>query len=49
MHTLEGHVALVTGASHGIGSAVARLFAAERAAVAVHGRDDGAVAAWSTS
>jgi 3-oxoacyl-[acyl-carrier protein] reductase len=45
MHSLQGHVALVTGASHGIGSAVARLFAAEGAAVAVHGRDDQAVAA----
>jgi 3-oxoacyl-[acyl-carrier protein] reductase len=45
MHSLQGHVALVTGASHGIGSAVARLFAAEGAAVAVHGRDDRAVAA----
>jgi 3-oxoacyl-[acyl-carrier protein] reductase len=42
---LSGHVALITGASHGIGSGVARRFAAEGAAVAVHGRDGDAVAA----
>ena len=42
-NSLEGRVALVTGSSRGIGSAVARLFAAEGAAVAVHGRDGAAV------
>jgi 3-oxoacyl-[acyl-carrier protein] reductase len=36
-------VALVTGSSRGIGAAIARLFAAEGAIVAVHGRDSGAV------
>jgi 3-oxoacyl-[acyl-carrier protein] reductase len=40
---LEGRVALVTGSSRGIGAAIARLFAAEGATVAVHGRDRGAV------
>jgi short chain dehydrogenase len=42
---LEGRVALVTGSSRGIGAAIARLFAAEGATVAVHGRDHGAVEA----
>jgi 3-oxoacyl-[acyl-carrier protein] reductase len=40
---LEGHIALVTGSSKGIGAAIARLFAAEGAIVAVHGRDEAAV------
>lgn len=40
---LEGRVALVTGSSRGIGAAIARLFAAEGATVAVHGRDAAAV------
>lgn len=43
MNTLTGQVALVTGSSRGIGAAIARLFGAEGAAVAVHGRDTGAV------
>lgn len=43
MNTLTGQVALVTGSSRGIGAAIARLFGAEGAAVAVHGRDAGAV------
>lgn len=43
MKTLAGQVALVTGSSRGIGAAIARLFAAHGAAVAVHGRDAAAL------
>jgi 3-oxoacyl-[acyl-carrier protein] reductase len=38
----------VTGSSRGIGAAIAKLFATEGAAVAVHGRDPDAVAAVTT-
>jgi 3-oxoacyl-[acyl-carrier protein] reductase len=40
---LQGRVALVTGSSRGIGASIARLFAAEGATVAVHGRDQAAI------
>jgi 3-oxoacyl-[acyl-carrier protein] reductase len=39
MDELKGEIALVTGSSRGIGAAIATLFAAEGAAVVVHGRD----------
>ncbi len=44
MNRLDGKVAWVTGSSRGIGAAIARLFAARGAHVAVHGRDGRAVA-----
>jgi 3-oxoacyl-[acyl-carrier protein] reductase len=43
MAELEGLIALVTGSSRGIGAAIAKMFAAQGAAVAVHGRDREAV------
>jgi 3-oxoacyl-[acyl-carrier protein] reductase len=45
MDELTGQVALVTGSSRGIGAAIARVFAARGAAVALHGRDAAALTA----
>jgi 3-oxoacyl-[acyl-carrier protein] reductase len=44
MAELKDRTALVTGSSRGIGAAIARLFAAHGASVAVHGRDAEATA-----
>ena len=44
MADLQGRTALVTGSSRGIGAAIAARFAAEGAAVVVHGRDHDAAA-----
>jgi 3-oxoacyl-[acyl-carrier protein] reductase len=43
MSVLEGQVAVVTGASRGIGAAIAARLAGEGAAVAIHGRDEQAL------
>jgi 3-oxoacyl-[acyl-carrier protein] reductase len=49
MGALEGHVALVTGSSRGIGAAIAKELAKDGAAVAVHGRDRSALESVASS
>jgi 3-oxoacyl-[acyl-carrier protein] reductase len=44
MGSLKDKVALVTGSSRGIGAAVAKILAREGAKVAIHGRDESALA-----
>ena len=44
MGILKDKVALVTGSSRGIGAAVAKILAREGAKVAIHGRDESALA-----
>src|SRR5215213_2979041 len=44
MSTLKDRVALVTGSSRGIGAAIAITFARAGARVALHGRDEAALA-----
>lgn len=43
MSLLNGRVVLITGASRGIGSAIAKLFARHDASVVINGRDDSAL------
>src|SRR5258707_604851 len=45
MSGLKDKVALVTGSSRGIGAAMAKLFAQNRAKVVIHGRDASALSA----
>jgi NADP-dependent 3-hydroxy acid dehydrogenase YdfG len=49
MAKLEGKVAVVTGASSGIGEATAEALAAEGAAVVVAARREDRLASWSVS
>ena len=44
MGVLKDKVALVTGSSRGIGAAAAKIFAREGARVAIHGREESALA-----
>lgn len=49
MDRLKAKIALVTGSSHGIGAAIATVFAQQGAKTVIHGRDTAALSAEKSS